>query len=53
MTVREFQGDERERIYDEQAHRYPGFADHSQRIAGVRMIQVLELKHSSGHSDGT
>jgi deazaflavin-dependent oxidoreductase (nitroreductase family) len=47
VTVREVQGDERDRIYDEQARRYPGFADYAQRAAGVRTIPVLELKHSS------
>jgi hypothetical protein len=29
VTVRELQGDKRDRIYDEQARRYPGFADHA------------------------
>jgi deazaflavin-dependent oxidoreductase (nitroreductase family) len=48
VTVRELRGDERDRIYDEQARRYPGFADYAQRTAGIRTIPVLELKHSSG-----
>jgi deazaflavin-dependent oxidoreductase (nitroreductase family) len=52
VTVRELQGDERDRIYDEQAGRYPGFAEYAQRTAGIRTIPVLELKHSSGDSDG-
>jgi deazaflavin-dependent oxidoreductase (nitroreductase family) len=52
VTVRELQGDERDRIYDEQARRYPGFADYAQRTAGIRTIPVLELKHSSGPSGG-
>ena len=47
VTVRELQGDERDRIYDEQARRYPGFADYAQRTAGIRTIPVLELKRSS------
>jgi deazaflavin-dependent oxidoreductase (nitroreductase family) len=51
VTVRELQGDERDRIYDEQARRYPGFADYAQRTAGIRTIPVLELKRSSGSSD--
>ena len=50
MTVRELQGDERDRIYDEQARRYPGFADYAKRTAGIRTIPVLELKRSSGHT---
>ena len=51
VTVRELQGDERDRIYDEQARRYPGFADYAQRTAGIRTIPVLGLKRSSGPSD--
>jgi deazaflavin-dependent oxidoreductase (nitroreductase family) len=51
VTVGELQGDERDRIYDEQARRYPGFADYAQRTAGIRTIPVLELKRSSGSSD--
>jgi deazaflavin-dependent oxidoreductase (nitroreductase family) len=53
VTVRELQGDERDRIYDEQARHYPGFADYAQQTAGIRTIPVLELKRSSGPSDGT
>jgi deazaflavin-dependent oxidoreductase (nitroreductase family) len=52
VTVRELQGDERDGIYDEQARRYPGFADYAQHTAGVRTIPVLELKHSSGTYEG-
>jgi len=52
VTVRELQGDERSRIYDEQARRFPGFADYAQRAAGIRTIPVLELRHSSGTYDG-
>ena len=48
VTVRELQGDERDRIYAEQARRYPGFADYERRTAGLRTIPVLELKRSSG-----
>src|ERR1700688_1576683 len=48
VTVRELQGDERDGIYDEQARRYPGFADYAQRTAGIRTIPVLGLKRSSG-----
>jgi deazaflavin-dependent oxidoreductase (nitroreductase family) len=51
VTVRELQGDDRERIYDEQARRFPGFADYAQSTAGIRTIPVLELKRSSGSSD--
>lgn len=51
VTVRELQGDERDRTYDEQARRYQGFADYAQRTAGIRTIPVLELKRSPGSSD--
>lgn len=46
VTVRELHGDERDRIYAEQARRYPGFADYEDRTAGIRTIPVLELKRS-------
>src|SRR4051794_26035099 len=44
VTVRELGGDERDRIYEEQARRYPGFADYAHRTAGIRTIPVLALK---------
>lgn len=47
VTVRELQGDERNRTYDEQARRYPGFAEYAQRTAGIRVIPVLELKRAT------
>jgi deazaflavin-dependent oxidoreductase (nitroreductase family) len=43
VTVRELDGDERARIYDKQARRYPGFAEYAEKTAGVRTIPVLEL----------
>jgi deazaflavin-dependent oxidoreductase (nitroreductase family) len=51
VTVRELQGDERGRVYDEQARRFAGFADYARSTAGIRTIPVLELKHASGPSD--
>jgi deazaflavin-dependent oxidoreductase (nitroreductase family) len=48
VTVSEIQGDERDRIYDEHAGRYPGFAEYAKEAAGFRTIPVLELKRSSG-----
>jgi deazaflavin-dependent oxidoreductase (nitroreductase family) len=53
VTVRELQGDERDRIYDEQARRYPGFADYAKRTAGIRTIPVLELNRASRRSLNT
>jgi hypothetical protein len=46
VTVRELTGEDRDRVYDEQARRYPGFADYAQRTAGIRTIPVLELRRS-------
>lgn len=46
VTVRELTGDERDRVYAEQARRYPGFAEYERRTAGVRVIPVLELKRA-------
>ena len=46
VTVRELTGDERDRIYAEQARRYPGFADYERQTAGVRTIPVLELSRA-------
>ena len=43
VTVRELAGAERDRIYAEQALRYPGFAEYERLTAGVRTIPVLEL----------
>lgn len=43
VTVRELTGDQRDRIYAEQARRYPGFAEYARQTAGVRTIPVLEL----------
>lgn len=43
VSVRELTGDERDRVYDEQARRYPGFAEYAQQTAGIRTIPVLEL----------
>ena len=43
VTVRELKGAERDRIYAEQARRYPGFAEYERQTAGVRVIPVLEL----------
>ena len=44
VTVQELTGKERDRIYDEQARRYPGFADYARKTAGVRTIPVLALR---------
>ena len=43
VTVRELTGDERDRVFAEQARRYPGFTDYAKRNEGIRTIPVLEL----------
>lgn len=44
VTVTEVTGPDRDRIYAEQAGRYPGFAEYEQRTRGVRTIPVLALR---------
>ena len=44
VTVKELTGAERDRIFAEQARRYPGFADYEKKTAGVRTIPVLALR---------
>ena len=46
VTIREVKGAERDRIYAEQARRYPGFAEYERQTAGVRTIPVLELRRA-------
>jgi deazaflavin-dependent oxidoreductase (nitroreductase family) len=43
VAVTEVTGAERDRIYGEQARRYPGFAEYAEKTAGIRTIPVLEL----------
>jgi deazaflavin-dependent oxidoreductase (nitroreductase family) len=51
VSVRELEGDERDVIYDEQARRYPTFADYAKGTVGIRTIPVLALTRSSESSD--
>jgi len=44
VTVSELAGEERNRVYDEQARRYPGFAGYAEKAAGIRTIPVLALR---------
>ncbi|TDO52124.1 deazaflavin-dependent oxidoreductase (nitroreductase family) [Kribbella sp. VKM Ac-2571] len=46
VIVKEVTGADRDRIYAEQARRYPGFADYERSTAGIRTIPVLELKRA-------
>ena len=43
VTVRELEGEDRDRVYAEQASRYPGFAEYEEKTAGIRVIPVLAL----------
>ena len=46
VTVSELMGDERDRVFAEQAHRYPGFAKYADETAGIRIIPVLALRRA-------
>ncbi len=46
VTVTEVTGSERDRIFAEQARRYPGFAEYAAKAEGVRTIPVLALRRS-------
>ena len=46
VTVRQLTGAERDRVYAEQARRYPGFAEYERQTAGIRIIPVLELRRA-------
>jgi deazaflavin-dependent oxidoreductase (nitroreductase family) len=46
VTVRELTGEARDRIYEEHARRYPGFAEYAAKTAGIRTIPVLELRRA-------
>ena len=43
VAVRDVTRDERDRIYEEQARRFPGFAEYAEKTAGLRTIPVVEL----------
>jgi deazaflavin-dependent oxidoreductase (nitroreductase family) len=46
VNVSELEGQERDRIYKEQASRYSGFAGYAEKTAGVRTIPVLALRRA-------
>ncbi|WP_042417894.1 nitroreductase family deazaflavin-dependent oxidoreductase [Streptacidiphilus anmyonensis] len=46
VSVHELTGADRDRVYAEQARRYPGFAEYERKTAGVRTIPVLELRRA-------
>ena len=43
VSVSELTGEQRDRVYAEQARRYPGFAEYERSTAGIRTIPVLAL----------
>ncbi len=43
VTVTDLVGQERERVFAEQAAKYPGFAEYAEKTAGIRTIPVLAL----------
>lgn len=47
VSVEDVTGAERDRIYAEQAKRYPGFAEYEVRTAGIRTIPILKLTRLS------
>ena len=46
VRVSELAGQERDRVYDKQAGRYPGFARYATKTAGIRTIPVLALRRT-------
>ena len=46
VKVRDVRNGERDRIYDEQARRYPGFAEYAEKTKGIRTIPVLALSRA-------
>ena len=44
VDVTELEGEARDRIFAEQASRYPGFAEYADKTAGIRTIPVLALR---------
>jgi deazaflavin-dependent oxidoreductase (nitroreductase family) len=43
VSVSELEGEQRDRVYQKQASRYPGFAGYAEKTAGIRTIPVLAL----------
>jgi deazaflavin-dependent oxidoreductase (nitroreductase family) len=44
VTVTEVTGADRDRVYAEQAARFPAFAEYEEKTAGIRTIPVLALR---------
>jgi deazaflavin-dependent oxidoreductase (nitroreductase family) len=48
VDATEVTGGERDRIFAEQARRFPGFAGYAEKTAGVRTIPVVALRRARG-----
>ncbi len=46
VTVSELGGEERDRVFEVQARRYPGFGEYAEKTAGIRTIPVLALQRA-------
>lgn len=46
VTVTELSGVDRDRVFAEQARRYPAFGEYEQKTAGIRTIPVLALRRA-------
>jgi deazaflavin-dependent oxidoreductase (nitroreductase family) len=46
VSVSELAGEARDRVFEEQARRYPGFGEYAERAAGIRTIPVLALRRA-------
>ncbi|MFD4439587.1 nitroreductase/quinone reductase family protein [Nocardia sp. NPDC058519] len=46
VTVTEVTGADRDRLFAEQARRYPGFAGYEEKTKGIRTIPVLALRRN-------
>ncbi len=44
VAVSDLAGAERDRVFSEQARRYPGFAEYAEKTEGIRTIPVLALR---------
>ncbi len=46
VTVSELEHEERDCVFEEQARRYPGFAEYAEKTEGIRTIPVLVLRRA-------
>jgi deazaflavin-dependent oxidoreductase (nitroreductase family) len=46
VTVSELVGEERDRVFEKHADRYPGFWGYAEKTAGIRTIPVLALRRA-------